>query len=39
MLYDLKADPNEFNNLMDDPAYVHVAERLKRELSELLNEN
>ncbi len=37
MLYDLKSDPHEFTNLVDDPAYAPVAERLKQELAELLH--
>jgi arylsulfatase A-like enzyme len=31
-LYDLRADPREFENLYDDPAYLHARERLHREL-------
>lgn len=31
-LFDLKKDPNEFNNLADDPAYVHVRKTLSEQL-------
>jgi arylsulfatase A-like enzyme len=31
-LYDLRADPNEYENLYDDPGHLSVRERLTREL-------
>lgn len=34
-LYDRKKDPNEMNNVYDDPEYAEVVERLKAELAEL----
>jgi N-sulfoglucosamine sulfohydrolase len=37
-LYDLKKDPNEFNNLMGDPAYREVFEVLRSRLSEWMHE-
>jgi hypothetical protein len=33
--YDLKSDPNEMNNLIDDPSQAATVKRLKRELTEL----
>lgn len=33
-LYDLEADPSELNNLIDDPAYKPVADRLRGALSD-----
>ncbi|MDP4610528.1 MAG: sulfatase [Opitutales bacterium] len=33
MLYDLEKDPNEFNNLIDDPEYAQI----QKELSEVLS--
>jgi len=34
-LYDLRRDPQELNNVYDDPAYATVRDRLKRQLAEL----
>lgn len=34
-LYDLEIDPNEINNIYDDPAYAEVASELKTELKRL----
>ncbi len=34
-LYDLKADPQEMNNVYDDPTYASVVEELKNELERL----
>ncbi len=34
-LYDLKADPNEMNNVYDDPDYAAIVEELKGELTSL----
>jgi arylsulfatase A-like enzyme len=34
-LYDLKKDPNEVNNLYDDPEYAGIIETLKAELQKL----
>ena len=34
-LYDLKKDPQEVNNVYDDPAYADVRDRLKTELADL----
>lgn len=34
-LYDLKKDPGQMNNVIDDPAYATVAAALKKELSGL----
>lgn len=34
-LYDLKKDPNELNNVYDDPAYAGVIKQLKAELQNL----
>jgi arylsulfatase A-like enzyme len=34
-LYDLKNDPNEINNLIDNPAYGEMIQSLKKELEEL----
>lgn len=34
-LYDLQEDPQEMNNLINDPAYVEVVEQLKQELEKL----
>lgn len=34
-LYDLEKDPNEINNIYDDPAYAGVASELKTELRRL----
>jgi len=34
-LYDRKKDPNEMNNVYDDPAYAETVERLKGELQAL----
>lgn len=37
-LYDLKSDPGETNNLIDDPAYAKVVARLKAELERLIEQ-
>ncbi len=37
-LYDLEKDPKELRNLIDDPRYTPVVERLKRELARLKRE-
>jgi hypothetical protein len=34
-LYDLKKDPNEINNVYDDPAYADVITELKAEIERL----
>ena len=34
-LFDLELDPNEMNNVIDDPAYADIAEKLKNELHRL----
>jgi arylsulfatase A-like enzyme len=34
-LYDLKTDPDELNNVYNDPAYANVLQALKAELSRL----
>jgi arylsulfatase A-like enzyme len=34
-LYDRKKDPNEMNNVYDDPQYADVVDRLHKELKEL----
>ena len=34
-LYDLKSDPHEMNNLIDDPAYASVAEDMKLRLKKI----
>lgn len=34
-LYDLETDPNEMNNVYDDPSYAEVRERLHQLLREL----
>ncbi|MEX0320842.1 MAG: sulfatase [Puniceicoccaceae bacterium] len=36
MLYDLEKDPNEFTNLVNDPAYAAIRKQLKEQLSELM---
>ncbi len=33
-LYDLKEDPDEFNNLIEDPEYAEIEHRLKTKLHE-----
>ncbi len=38
-LYDLEKDPNEFNNVADDPEYKEVRDQLNRELWEFLYEH
>ena len=37
-LYDLQKDPNELNNLYDNPAYANVVKHLKAELKQLRNQ-
>ena len=37
-LYDLQKDPNELNNVYDNPAYADIVEQLKAELKRLRNE-
>jgi arylsulfatase A-like enzyme len=37
-LYDLEKDPNEMNNVIDDPAYSDVKKRLKEELDSLMKQ-
>ena len=37
-LFDLKKDPNEMNNVFDDPAYEKVVSDLKTELIRLRRE-
>ena len=37
-LYDLKKDPDEMNNVIDDPAYSDVKQRLKKELDSLMKQ-
>lgn len=37
-LYDLRKDPDELNNIYDDPAYADVVKKLKAELSRLREE-
>ncbi|MCA9063466.1 MAG: DUF4976 domain-containing protein, partial [Planctomycetaceae bacterium] len=34
-LYDLTVDPDELNNVYDDPAYAHVRDRLKSQFARL----
>jgi len=34
-LYDLKSDPNEMNNIIDDPEQQELVQALKTELNEL----
>jgi arylsulfatase A-like enzyme len=36
-LYDLHKDPDELNNVIDDPTYANVLKQLKDELSRLRN--
>lgn len=38
-LYDLKKDPGEMNNLVDDPVYAVVLDEMKRRLNELQKEH
>ena len=38
LLYNLKADPLEMNNLADDPANAHLLGKLKARLKELQKE-
>ena len=35
-LYDMEKDPNEMNNLINDPAYAEIAAKLKKELKQLM---
>ncbi len=37
-LYDLKKDPNEFNNLINDPGYFEITKKLKNKLYEWMNQ-
>ncbi len=37
-LYDMEKDPNELNNVIDDPAYAKIADSLKKELKQLMIE-
>lgn len=37
MLYDLEKDPNEFNNLIDDPDYSEIKKELNEKLSSAIN--
>ncbi len=37
-LYDLKKDPQEMNNVYDDPAYADIRKELKKQLKELREE-
>jgi arylsulfatase A-like enzyme len=37
-LYDLEKDPNELNNVYDDPAYTDIVKQLKTELDRLRKE-
>lgn len=37
-LYDLEKDPNELNNVYDNPAYAEIAKQLKTELQQLRKE-
>jgi arylsulfatase A-like enzyme len=34
-LYDRKKDPNEMNNVYDDPAYAEIVVKLKKDLAQL----
>ena len=34
-LFDLKNDPNEMNNIYDDPKYSEIKEQMHKKLSEL----
>ena len=34
-LYDLEKDPNELNNLIDDPSFKKITSKLKENLSQL----
>jgi N-acetylglucosamine-6-sulfatase len=38
-LYDLSIDPEELNNLIEDPRYADTVERLKQELKRLKKES
>lgn len=35
-LFDLEKDPNEMNNLIDDPGYDQIEEQLRKQLDELM---
>ncbi len=37
-LYEIRADPNETHNLINDPQYVPVVKRLRKELDRLIRE-
>jgi arylsulfatase A-like enzyme len=37
-LYDLTKDPQELNNVYDDPAYVSIRDRLKKQFAQLRND-
>ena len=37
-LYDLRVDPHEMNNVVDDPEYAEVLKKLKQQLAEIKNE-
>ena len=37
-LYDLRKDPDQLNNVIDDPAYKSVKEHLAKRLTELLTQ-
>jgi arylsulfatase A-like enzyme len=37
-LYDLEKDPNELNNVYDNPAYADIVKQLKTELQQLRNQ-